>query len=383
MSSGQRIFRIILIALFAGLGAAAWGPALGARQEPEFPIPLGLPEDTWKYYVPRGNPMEPARIELGRKLFFDGRLSADGTVSCASCHKPELGFADGLAVAEGIEGRRGTRNSMSLLNVIYNPSQFWDGRADTLEEQAIQPLVNPLEMGNRSHDEVVGRLRKVDEYVAAFRKVFGGEITAGRIGLALAAFERTLVSADSPLDRFIAGDASAISEEAKRGFAIFRGRGRCSRCHSFSEQRPFFTDFMYHNTGVAANHPAFESLARRAAAATETDRAAELIEGMAKEPGGQELGRVLSSHLLFDIGAYRTPSLRNVELTAPYFHDGSARTLADVVRFYNGGGRTNPNLEEELHPLGLTEHEQRDLVAFLESLTEERLRGARKQLTMR
>jgi cytochrome c peroxidase len=379
MSINFRSVRISIILLFAIAGLVFCTPEFKAQQrETDERIPLGLPEDTWKYYVPRNNPMERPKIELGRKLFSDKRLSADGTVSCETCHKEELGFTDGRSVAEGIKGRTGTRNSMSLFNVIFNPSQFWDGRSDTLEEQAIQPLINPLEMGNASHDQVVRRLRSIDEYYRDFEQVFGGEITAVRIGMALAAFERTLLSADSPFDRFFAGDASAISDSARRGFAVFRGRGRCSRCHSFNEQRPFFTDFMYHNTGVAANHPAFETLARSAAAATESDQAKELIDRMAKVDGGQELGRVLSSYLLFDIGAYRTPSLRNIAITSPYFHDGSAKTLADVVRFYNGGGRTNPNLEEELHPLGLTDEEQRDLVTFLESLTEERLRNKRK-----
>jgi cytochrome c peroxidase len=224
-------------------------------------------------------------------------------------------------------------------------------------------------MGNASHEEVVKRLRKIPEYRAEFQSIFGGEITIDHLAKAIASFERTLISGDSPFDRFVAGQEKAISEEAKRGFAIFRGRGRCSRCHSFSEQRPFFTDFAYHNTGVAANHPNFNNLARRAAAAVETDQAKSTIDQLGALEGGQELGRILFSYQLFDLGSYRTPSLRNVALTAPYFHDGSAKTLADVVRFYNDGGRTNINLEEELHALGLTEAEQRDLVVFLECLT--------------
>ncbi len=362
--------RILIILAFASAVIFSFAPDFSAQQRSgDFTIPLGLPKDTWDYYVPKNNPLTAAKVELGRKLFFDARLSADGNVSCATCHKPELAFADGKAIAEGIKNRRGVRNSPSLLNVMFNPAQFWDGRVDTLEQQAIEPLINPLEMGNASHDDVIKRLRNIAEYRSEFQSVFGGEIAIDRVGQAISAYERTLLSGDSPIDRFVAGDESALSEAAKRGFAIFRGRSRCARCHSFSEQRPFFTNFAYHNTGVAANHPAFDKLARLAAAAAETDQAKAVIDKIGAQDGGQELGRILASYQLFDLGAYRTPSLRNVAMTAPYFHDGSAKTLADVVKFYNGGGRTNINLEEELHALGLSEDEQRDLVSFLESLT--------------
>ncbi|MBK9314054.1 MAG: cytochrome-c peroxidase [Acidobacteria bacterium] len=368
--TGGRYWRIAIL-LAVVCSAFVFDTGQFSAQEKSFtaPIPLGLPEDTWEFYQPRKNRLAPEKIELGRKLFFDQRLSADGTVSCATCHKPELGFTDGKRVAEGVKGRTGSRNSMTLLNALFNNAQFWDGRTDTLEEQAVQPLINPLEMGNGSHAEVVVRLKSIPEYRAEFLQVFGGEVTIDRVGMALASFERTLVSGDSPFDRFMAGDEIALSIEARRGLSVFRGRGRCSRCHLFSEQMPFFTNFAYQNTGVAANHPNFANLARRAATAAESERAKELIDKLGQEPGGQELGRILVSYQLFDLGAYRTPSLRNVGITAPYFHDGSAKTLADVVRFYNQGGGANINIEAELHPLGLTEDEQRDLVTFLESLT--------------
>lgn len=332
-------------------------------------IPLGLPTDTWDYYVPRNNPLTPAKVELGRKLFFDARLSADGKISCATCHDPKLGFTDGKVFAEGIGGSIGTRNSPTLLNAMFNPNQFWDGRAGTLEEQAIQPLINPIEMGNPSHDTVVNRLRSLAEYRAEFQSVFGGEITIARTGQAIAAYERMLVAADSPFDRFIAGDTNAIGDAAKRGFALFRGKARCSRCHTFSDALPFFTDFSYHNTGVAANHPNFDKLARQAYAIVETDEAKPVIDKLSAQRGGQELGRILISYQVFDIGAFRTPSLRNIALTAPYFHDGSARSLAEVVKFYNEGGKANLNREWDLNPLALSDDEQRELVTFLESLT--------------
>ncbi|MBL8166779.1 MAG: cytochrome-c peroxidase [Acidobacteria bacterium] len=364
---GMRLLALLAFGLVAGVVLA---PKFAAQQPHlQLTIPLGLPADTLDYYVPRHNPLTPAKVELGRKLFFEPRLSADGQVSCASCHDPKLAFTDGKPVAEGIYGRRGTRNSPTILNALFNAGQFWDGRADTLEEQAIQPLTNPLEMGNRSYDDVVARLRAIPEYRAEFKALFGGEVKIEWVGLAISAYERTLLSGDSAFDRFIAGDAAAISEDAKRGFAIFRGRGRCSRCHTFNEQVPFFSDFNYHNTGVAANHANFDRLARLAFAATDTDQAKEMIDKLAKEPGGDELGRILISYQVFDIGAYRTPSLRNIAVTAPYFHDGSAQTLADVVRFYNDGGRQNINREWDLFPLGLTAEEQRDLVTFLETLT--------------
>ncbi len=362
--------RVRLLVVFAVLlfAAVCFTPAFRAQRLSDRAIPLGLPADTWDYYVPRNNPLTPAKVELGRKLFFDPRLSADGRISCSTCHDPKLAFTDGKAVAEGIFDRRGTRNSPSLLNAMFNTGQFWDGRADTLEDQAIQPLINKLEMGNDSYDDVVKRLRATPEYRAEFQSVFGGEVTVERVGRAIAAFERTLVSGDSPLDRFIAGDQSAISDAARRGFTLFRGKARCSRCHTFSDAVPFFTDFNYHNTGVAANHPNFNKLARQAYEVVDTDRAKEVISKLAAEDGGQELGRVLVTYHVFDIGSYRTPSLRNISLTAPYFHDGSARTLADVVKFYNGGGRQNINRDWDLEALVLTEDEQKDLIAFLESL---------------
>jgi cytochrome c peroxidase len=363
-----RSARLSIVVMFA-LGIWLWLAPPFRAQQLQTAIPLGLPADTWDYYVPRNNPLTPARIELGRKLFFDARLSADGKVSCSTCHKPEQAFADGKPVAEGIAGKLGARNSPSLLNAMFNAGQFWDGRADTLEEQAIQPLTNPLEMGNASYEEVAARLRAVAEYRDDFQRAFGKPVTIELAGHAIAAFERTLLSGDSPFDRFNAGDQNAISDAAKRGLTLFRGKARCSRCHTFSDAVPFFTDFSYHNTGVAMNHPNFETFARQVFDAAETDRANAVIDRLAKREGGQELGRILVSYQILDLGAFRTPSLRNIALTAPYFHDGSARTLADVVKFYNQGGRQNINREWDLNSLALTEEEQKELVSFLESLT--------------
>lgn len=375
-NSGLRVTRIFIVLIFALAFCAGAAQKLNsdlARAAADntfrMAIPLGLPADTWDYYIPRNNPLTAAKIELGRKLFFEARLSADGSTSCATCHDPKLAFTDGKALAEGIAGRRGTRNSPTLLNALFNTGQFWDGRADTLEDQAPLPLINPLEMGEQTHDQVIARLRAIPEYREPFQSVFGGEATIKKLAQAIAAYERTLVSGDAPFDRFFAGESSAMSEEAKRGFALFRGKARCSRCHTFSEQLPFFTDFSYHNTGVATNHPDFKALARKVFNLSQRPQAESAIDALAQQPGGNELGRVLVTYQPFDIGSYKTPSLRNVALTAPYFHDGSAKTLADVVRFYNDGGKDNINREWDLTSLSLSESEQRDLIAFLQSLT--------------
>lgn len=372
-ASSRWRFLFVLLVLIGGIGGSGRlgnGSAVGMARE-ALPIPLGLPADTWSFYVPADNPLTAEKVALGKRLFFDPALSADGKISCASCHQPERGFADAEPRAVGIGGRRGTRNSMSLLNVIYNPAQFWDGRTDTLEQQALEPLTHPDEMGNRSLAEVLERLRRDAEYQAAFRAAFGekGEIDAARLGKALASYERTLVSGNSPFDHFQAGNETALPPAARRGLAIFRGRGRCSRCHVATEQQPLFTNFAYQNTGVAAGDPSFNRLARLAARHIEQSASPQPLIEMEGVAGSHELGRALRSGLLFELGSYRTPSLRNVALTAPYFHDGSGASLLDVVRFYNNGGRTNLNLEEELHPLRLTANEERDLVAFLEALT--------------
>jgi len=345
----------------------------------EIKMPLGIPIDLWSYFVPNDNPISAAKVELGRKLFFDPRLSADGTVSCASCHDPGRAFTDGRKVAEGIGGRVGVRNSPTLLNSMFSTGQFWDGRAGTLEEQAKMPLTNVDEMGNRSFDEVVVKIAAVPEYAKDFQQVFGGQVTIEGFAKAVAAFERTLVSADSPLDRYLAGDLNALSDRARSGLILFRTKARCGVCHVFNQNFaafatfPFFTDGNYRNTGVAANFSGFNALARQAMAAAR-DESGGSLAALSKHERAGELGRFLTTGNTLDVGAFRTPSLRNVELTAPYFHDGSAPTLDDVVRFYVKGGNENPNRDWQLEPVPLTETEQRDLVEFLKALTSDEAR---------
>src|SRR5262245_21776472 len=330
----------------------------------EIKVPLGIPADLWSYFIPNDNQMTQAKVELGRKLFFEARLSADGKVSCASCHDPKRAFTDGRRVAEGIGGRVGTRNSPTLFNSMFNTGQFWDGRAATLEEQAKLPLTNPDEMGNRSYDDLVERLSKDSEYRQRFGEVFGG-VTIDGLARAIAAFERTLVSGNSPVDRYLAGDANALSESARSGLILFRTKARCGICHAFNQNFaafatfPFFTDMNYRNTGVAASFSGFDGLARQAFAASRDETGRAVSELLKHEKAGS-LGRFLVSTNTLDVGAFRTPSLRNVELTAPYFHDGSAATLDDVVKFYLKGGNNNLNRDWQLEPISLTDSEQHD-----------------------
>jgi cytochrome c peroxidase len=315
-----------------------------------------------------------AKVELGRKLFFEPRLSADGKVSCASCHDPARAFTDGRKVAEGIGGRQGTRNSPTVLNSMFSTGQFWDGRAGTLEDQAKMPLTNPDEMGNRSFEEVVARMSSIPELDRGFKEAFGSRASIEGFVKAVAAFERTLVSGDSPLDRYLAGDMNAMSESARSGMILFRSKARCGVCHAFNQNFaafatfPFFTDGNYRNTGVAANFDGFRDLARKALAAIR-DKSGESMKELLKNERASELGRFVTTGNSLDIGAFRTPSLRNVELTAPYFHDGSAAPLEDVVKFYVKGGNENPNRDWQLEPVALTDSEQHELVEFLKALT--------------
>jgi cytochrome c peroxidase len=371
--------------VFAALGVAVMAGSTASKasvSDGEFhmDLPLGVPFELWNYFIPGDNPMSEAKVSLGRDLFFDKRLSADGSLSCSTCHNPRFGFTDGKAVPEGIHGRKGTRSAPTLLNAMFNAGQFWDGRVDSLEEQAGQPLVNSDEMGNPSTDAVVARLRMIPEYNARFRAVFGDDVTIGSLSKAIAAFERTLVSGNSPFDRYVAGNRDAMTEPARRGMLLFNAKARCSVCHTFAgvfavnQSFPFFTDQMYHNTGIATNEPSFGPLAKRAAALAKAGGAKADLDRLAAEPGGGALGRFLVSGNVMDIGAFKTPSLRDVELTGPYFHDGSAKTLDDVVRFYVKGGMNNPNRDWQLEPVRLSDQEQADLVAFLKSLTSDGFR---------
>ena len=379
MSRAAKLKLLVILVALALPALVRGGDSANESERAGVRMPLGIPGELWSYFVPNGNRMTAAKIELGRQLFFDKRLSSDGTVSCATCHDPALAFTDGKRVAEGIAGKRGTRNSPSLLNAMFNSGQFWDGRATSLEAQALLPLINSNEMGNSSHAEVVGLLQRTPEYAGQFREVFGGNVTVEGIGKAIAAFERTLVSGNAPIDRFIAGDRDAISPAAQRGFALFRGRARCSVCHTVNQAFPFLSDQNYRNTGVATSGPGFEALAARATRAVRSSDPAAALRELSKDTATSELGRFMVSGSPLDIGSFRTPSLRNVELTAPYFHNGSAATLKDVISFYSKGGGDDPRRDWELQPLGLTDREQDDILEFLKSLTSDDARSAAQE----
>ncbi len=324
-------------AVLALLGALTAASCTLPRPDEERSTPAPAPSDLVSH-GPRGlQPLRPldtpsvseAQVALGRRLFFDARLSADGQLSCASCHDPRKGFTDGRPVALGHDQRRLKRNSPTLLNLEHRGPYFWDGRAATLEDQVLVPLSDPNEMG-RDLAALERELAADPEYAARFQEAFGFEgVTRFTLARAIAAFERTLVSAGSRFDRYAEGDRSALSEEEVRGLRIFTGKGECTTCHG----GPLLTDNGFHNIGVAGEDPGrFES--------TPSPRA-----------------------------TFKTPSLRDVARTAPYFHDGSAATLEDVIEHYARGGDPQAKGARDIHPLDLTPDDKRALAAFLRALT--------------
>jgi cytochrome c peroxidase len=329
-----------LIILLLAVEAACSSPARVVGTVVAIDAPLGLPPVA----IPADNPPTADSIALGRKLFFDVRLSGDDTVSCATCHNPQLSFTDGLPGSRGIGKKIGRRNAPTVLNSAYYSTFFWDGRAASLEQQAGMPIANPDEMG-QSHDLSIKKFEKIPEYKKEFELVYGpGRLTIEKIEMAIASYERTLASGDSPFDRYyFGGDKTALSDSAIRGLAIFRDKkkGNCVTCHTIEEKYATFSDGKFHNLGAGINSKG------------------ELTD----------LGRYEVTKVEADKGAFRTPDLRNVAKTAPYMHDGSLKTLKDVVDFYDGGGSANPQLDKEIKELKLTEAERADLVAFLESLT--------------
>ena len=326
--------------------------------------PLGVPWELVQFVTPKDNPSTPEKIELGKQLFNDTRLSADDTVSCATCHDTNKGFTDRLPTSKGIRDQFGKRNAPTVLNSMFLDSQFLDGRVRTLEDQAKLPIVNPIEMGVKDGAAIVAKLSAIPEYKAAFQKVFGRPLNYDDIGRAIAAFERTVVSGEAPIDRFIRGDTNALSAAERRGWTLFNGKGRCNTCHGFNPTYPFFTDNLFHNIGIAAQQADFEDLAKRAEKARETGDLAE-IDRMALETEFSELGRFLVTKNRSDIGAFKTNGRRDIVLTAPYMHDGSVATLWDVVDHYNQGGEPNPFLDGGIVRLGLTEDEIDALVALM------------------
>jgi cytochrome c peroxidase len=345
-----------------------------AKPENHYPLdvelPLGLSAGQSQIQIPEDNPMTRAKIELGRQLYFDPRLAADGVVSCAFCHHPDEGYARNTPTGVGIGGLVGNRNSPTSYNRILSKHQFWDGRADSLEEQAKGPIANPIEMGN-THDVCVGDLNKIEGYRLQFAAVFPEGLTIDTVAKAIATFERAIVTLPSPADHYEplraferafaddladldaikeedpelysrymalkkASEAHPISESARRGRELFFGqKAGCTECHV----GPNFSDEKFHNLGVGMDKP---------------------------EP---DLGRFLVTGDEKDKGAFKTPTIRNVELTAPYMHDGSQKTLEEVVEWYDKGGHPNPHLSDKVKKLNLTVQEKEDLVAYMKALT--------------
>jgi cytochrome c peroxidase len=355
-------------------------PAAGAPPT----LPPGVSAVLYELAVPPGTEPTPEKVALGDKLFNEKRLSANDAVACATCHEPGKGFVDQKPLPDGVAApkERPQRNSPTVVNAMFNATQFWDGRAPTLEEQAKLPILNPIEMGQKSPDDVVAKVRRIPEYAAAFPKVFGHEATYDDIAAAIATFERTQYAGDAPFDRYVAGNEKAIDAAAKRGWLLFNGKGRCSDCHAFSTVSPLFSDQKFHNIGIAAHKTDFIDLARKASGMV---RGGDLkqVDELAIQTHFSELGRFLVTKQANDIGAFKTPGLRNVAVTAPYMHDGSLATLWDVMDHYNKGGVPNPNLDGGMQRLGLTEAEIDDMVAFMQSLTSARFAELAKQTMVR
>ena len=327
VTSRQRLFPIAcgLLALAGGLVGLSADNGIPAVPS----VPAGLPP----VKHPDDNPPTAAKIALGKQLYFDPRLSRDSTISCASCHDPKKGWSNGEQFATGVGGAKGGRNSPTVLNTAYNRFQFWDGRAPSLEAQALGPIQNPIEMA-MTLEEVVARLNGIAGYRRQFQEVFGTDVTADGIAKAIAAYERTVLSGDAPFDRYAAGDTKVLSEAAIRGRNLFFGKAQCSGCHV----GPNFTDNAFHNIGIGYN--------------PETKMFA-------------DVGREAESKLPGDRGSFKTPTLREIARTAPYMHDGSLKTLQEVVEHYNRGGVPNPFLDEAIFPLNLTAEEQQDLITFM------------------
>jgi len=346
----------VLAAVIAS-ATAVLSPTIAAASEPDdqanragitpvgkpvkIKAPLGLPPIP----IPPDNPPTEETIALGRRLYYDPGLSADGTVSCATCHAPDLSFRDGKALSNGVAGQLGSRRAPTVVNAAYNTLQFWDGRAPSLEKQAEGPLTNPVEMAN-TLEGVVNYVQSDPKYRALFARAWGTkEITIDLVTRSIGSFERTVVIGNSPFDRFYyRGDKKALSPAAQRGLKLFlnQKKGNCSVCHVIGKRYALFTDNKFHNVGVGAD----------------------------TSGNFEDVGRYVQTKSASDMGAFKTPTLRNIAKTAPYMHDGSLATLKDVVDHYVGGGTSNPHLDKEIHALAfLTFNERADLKAFLESLT--------------
>ncbi len=393
---GRLAAGLAVVVLGAGGAAAAERGAHGALAEaaqlvrlermmgtrPVVPPP-GYPVDIWEALIPDDNELTPARVELGRKLYFERRLSRDGTVSCATCHDVSRGFTDQRPVAEGVGDKLGRRNSPTTMNALFFQTLFLDGRAPSLEEQAKLPILNPIEMAQPSREATIAGIAGDGAYVALFQQAYGRPPNYDDLARAIASFERTLVFLSSPFDRFLAGDKNALSAEAQQGWALFNGKARCVSCHAINGSNPLGSDNRFHNIGVSARHQDFESLAAKALAAlkgAEGQAGIEAVDRLALETDMSELGRFLVTKDRSDIGGFKTSQLRNIGVTGPYMHDGSLLTLWDVMDHYNKGGEANLWLDGGIEPLALTGKEINAVVALMFSMTDDRLAADNRRL---
>jgi cytochrome c peroxidase len=335
------------------LAGAILVPSPSFAAEPLSPVPLApLPPPP----SPPENPTTPEKVELGKKLFFDRRLSGDGTMSCATCHAPESGFADALPISLSYPTTRNWRNAPGLVNVAWRKTLFRDGRASSLEEQALFPMMSPFEM-NRNPDYLEEVLKAVPAYVEAFRSVFGGEITRQRVAMAIAAFERTLLSRDTPLDRHLRGEPEALSARQRAGLDLFLGKAGCAACHN----GPSLEDGTFHRLGVPEDLKAKDDPRVLA-----TARFVGKVSGFPDYRSLREdPGRFLVTKDPADWKAFATPPLREVAATAPYMHNGALGTLREVIDFYDRGGGDDPKKSPLLRPLGLSRDEKESLREFL------------------
>ena len=361
----NKSFRMSLLGLFTVIFSTAYAAT-----------PLGLPPVP----IPADNPQSEVKIKLGDKLFHDQRFSSTGKVSCSTCHDRGKTFTDSpLRVSEGINQLKGTRNAPTVVNAAYMKSMFWDGREPDLEGQSAGPFVNPVEMGLKNHEPILKIVRSDREYKKLFKKAFGKkpkQITMKEVKQAIASFERTIISGNSPFDRYYFGDdKSAMSASAIRGFEVFLGQGRCISCHTISQTHALFTDSRFHNLGVGFSRIE-KDVTELATAFTKAKQAGTDVDvAVLSNQNTSELGRFVVSDEWRDMGAFKTPTLRNIAKTAPYMHDGSLETLEDVVEFYDDGGRVNEDdpingfQSGGIRPLNLDDDQIDDLVEFLEALT--------------
>ncbi len=333
---GSFLARQSLLGALAVCSVAMLSPWVATATEYKLKIPFGLEESA--VVIPADNPLTTEKVELGRILFFDKRLSQDNTIACASCHLAKNAFTDGKPVSTGIRGQKGGRSAPVSFNRVFSSAQFWDGRADTLEAQSIGPFTNPIEHGFPNYDVMMAKMKKIPGYRKLFMDAFGEDITIENVGKAIASFQRTVLSGNSPGDRFDQGqEAGAISESAQKGLTLFRDKARCTKCHSGFN----FTDEKFHNLGIGW------------------------------DDNKVDLGRYMVTGIAEELGAFKTPTLREIARSAPYMHDGRFKTLEEVVNFYNKGGVKNPHQDPLIIPLELTDQEKSDLVAFLHTLNGE------------